>query len=65
MKRDDKNRLWASGLWLGTILIAWLCLIPYAVGESSDFAAPGLLLLCAWWAGMIVAREKIDWFNRD
>ncbi len=65
MKRDNKNRLWASALWLGTVLIAWRCFIPYAIGETSEHALTGALLLCAWWAGMIVAREKIRWFDRE
>lgn len=65
MKRDNKNRLWAAGLWLGTVLIAWRCFVPYAIGETSEHAALGALLLCAWWAGMILAREKIPWFDRE
>ena len=65
MTKDNKNRLWASGLWLGTVVIAWFCFIPYAVGEMSGYAIPGALLTCAWWAGMIVAREKIRWFDRE
>jgi len=65
MKRDNKNRLWASGLWLGTVLIAWRCFIPYAIGQTSEYAIPGVLLLCVWWAGMILVREKIDWFDKD
>ncbi len=65
MKRDNKNRLWASALWLGTVLIAWRCFIPYAIGQTSGYVVRGVLLTCAWWAVMILARETIDWFDRD
>ncbi len=65
MRRDNRNRLWACGLWLGTVFIAWKCFIPYAIGETSDNAIPGVLLLGAWWAVMIVARERIRWFDKE
>ncbi len=65
MKRDNKNRLWASVLWLGTVLIAWRCFVPYAIGQTSEYAVPGIVLLCVWWAGMILIREKTDWFDKD
>jgi hypothetical protein len=65
MTRDNKNRMWASVLWLGTVLIAWLCFIPFAIGRTSEYVAPGILLAGIWWAGMILVREKIGWFDKD
>jgi hypothetical protein len=65
MTRDNKNRLWAAVLWLGTVLIAWRCFIPYAIGQTSEYIAIGIPLAAAWWAGMILVREKIDWFDKD
>ncbi len=65
MKRDNKNRVWASALWIGTVVIAWRCFIPYAVGETSEHAIPGIILTAAWWVAMILIREKINWFDRD
>ena len=65
MKRDNKNRLWASVLWLGTVLIAWRCFIPYAIGQTSELAVPGILLTCAWWVGMVLLRERIRWFDKE
>lgn len=65
VKRDNKNRLWASVLWLGTVLIAWRCFIPYAIGETLEHVPLGILIVGAWWAGMILLREKIDWFDKE
>ena len=65
MKRDNKNRLWASVLWLGTVLIAWRCFVPYAIGQTSEYAVVGVLLTGVWWAGMILIREKFNWFDKD
>jgi len=65
MTRDNKNRMWASVLWLGTVLIAWRCFIPFAIGQTSEYVAPGILLAGVWWAGMILVREKFGWFDKD
>ncbi len=65
MKRDNKNRAWASVLWLGTVLIAWRCFIPYAIGRTSEYVGEGIGLVVLWWVLMILIREKFDWFDRD
>jgi hypothetical protein len=65
MTRDNKNRLWASVLWLGTVAVAGKCFIPYAIGGTSEYLAAGSLLLVAWWAVMILLREKLGWFDRE
>ncbi len=65
MTRDNKNRVWASVLWLGTVLIAWRCFIPFAIGRTSEYVAPGILIVALWWIGMILVREKIGWFDKD
>jgi hypothetical protein len=65
VKRDNKNRLWASLLWLGTVIIAWRCFIPYAIGQTVEYVAPGILVLAAWWIVMILLREKVVWFDKD
>ena len=65
MTKDNKNRLWAAVLWLGTVLIAWRCFIPYAIGQTSGNVALGILLAGVWWSGMLLIREKIGWFDKD
>lgn len=65
MTKDNKNRLWAGVLWLGTVLIAWRCFIPFAIGQTSEYIATGILLAGVWWIGMILIREKIGWFDKD
>lgn len=65
MTRDNKNRWWAGVLWLGTVLIAWRCFIPFAIGQTSEYIATGILLVAAWWIGMILIREKTDWFDKE
>lgn len=65
MTRDNKNRLWAGVLWIGTVLIAWRCFIPFAIGQTSEYIPAGILLVGAWWAVMILIREKTDWFDKD
>lgn len=65
MTRDNKNRVWAAVLWLGTVLIAWRCFIPFAIGRTSEYVVTGILLVAAWWSGMILIREKVDWFDKE
>jgi hypothetical protein len=65
MTRDNKNRLWASVLWLGTVLIAWRCFVPFAIGQTSEYVVAGILIVVLWWAGMILVREKFGWFDKD
>jgi hypothetical protein len=65
MTRDNKNRLWASVLWLGTVLIAWRWFIPFAIGRTSEHVPAGILIAVLWWAGMILVREKFGWFDKD